>query len=198
MKHLLFVFALLCAFLSHAAVINWGTGLDMNNIMSPTDPMTSLSGGTAYLIVGDASVANETLKQLSNGTWVPQNNGTMIAKSIDTTEGAFINSNSASGITGGDGQLEYASFADSQIGEQSMFIVTVDDTGRYFMVSSIATGEIKSPLNYPPDIIEWTIDALDDISGGWQQIGQVPEASSVLVALLTISIGALRRRKKVA
>lgn len=198
MKHLLFVFALLCAFLSHAAVINWGTGLDMNNIMSPTNPMTSLSGGTAYLIVGDASVANETLKQLSNGTWVPQNNGTMIAKSIDTTEGAFINSNSASGITGGDGQLEYASFADSQIGEQSMFIVTVDDTGRYFMVSSIATGEIKSPLNYPPDIIEWTIDALDDISGGWQQIGQVPEASSVLVALLTVSIGALRRRKNVA
>ena len=187
MKHLI-IFCLSAFFVStaSAAVINWGTGEDQGSLMSPINPPEFLEAGSvAYLCVGDISSAQQAVSALLSGDWeASEEYGVIARKNVTSDEyGTYLDStnNETSGVVD-----------DIYVGEQSLYVVMIDESGKFFTVSSVQTGTINE-VKFGAETVNWTIDSLDDLSGGWSVIA--PELSSSC-ALFCLAIGFMIRRKR--
>ena len=86
------------------------------------------------------------------------------------------------------------------IAGNSYFVIILNEDKTQFVISSTVIEGNPDPVFGNQDGFwgDYYSETPSDYWGALKTVGPVPEANSALVALLTISIGALRRRKKVA
>lgn len=173
----------------HAAAVNWGNTFDGQIAALPNQG--SLEGVVAYLCVGDASVAQQDIEKIKNGTWTASTigpDGTVVSKTATYYDGVYYIDSS-----------EHSLLDTSISGETSFYVVMFDATGTYFAISE---AQLHIPYELPNPVenfLEWGTESLVGTTNGWLQVGggedpNVPEPTALALLALGVAGVALRRR----
>ncbi len=177
-KVLLVSVAILLAGLTQAASIAWGSRDPLAKVEASPSGGT-LSNYVAYLCVGDASVASETLSSIQAGTW----EASPFSKNL----------NAQGIISAGSPTLLGAEFSAGT--EYSFFIVIFDEADEHVLISSVLSGTPYDEAGTDPmSSVKWDAAGLND--NGWQTIASVPEPT--VLALLALGVAGLALKRRVA
>lgn len=180
MKKLLLITFSLCmtAGALHASQITWGSAYDTALEASPSGG--DIANYVAYLCVGDATVAQQTIATIQNTqAW----DSSIAVAQVNLTpyeNGGIVYAESA------------ANMPTVEAGTHSFYVVIVDANSEWFIVSSVKEGTTIEPPSPLGQGLEWTIAELDDLTGNeWQPI---PEPTALALLALGVAGVALRRK----